>query len=256
MNNEASFQRLAAVTSMLATLLARGSIGVQAVVLGVTADPFSHPTSIPGSGANGANLFRWGMILDMFGYYLLLAPLALLLWSILKPKGLNLITLFTFCGLAYMLIGALGAATLAAISPPLIEGYGHASVQQRQMNEVVFSGFLNLVYVGLWNLLESSLGGIWWLGIGLLLRGEHPSPGLFTTVLGIFALLDALGRILNVQIMYTVGLAGVLLLIPNIDFVVRYLSASEQAGAHQENGVIGFGTGVGLQVFTCRERCL
>ena len=135
MNNEASFQRLAAVTSILATVLACGSIGVQAVVLGVTADPFSHPTSILGSGANGANLFRWGMILDMFGYYLLLAPLALLLWSILKPKGMNLITLLTFCGLAYMLIGALGAATLAAISPPLIEGYGQASVQQRQVLE-------------------------------------------------------------------------------------------------------------------------
>src|SRR5712691_1241408 len=106
-------------------------------------------------GANGAILFRWGMILDIFGYYLLLAPLALLLWSRLQPKGMNLITLFTFCGLAYMLIGALGAATLAAISLPLIEGYGQASVQQRQVYEVVFSGFLNLVYVGLWNLLES-----------------------------------------------------------------------------------------------------
>jgi hypothetical protein len=214
MNNDASFQRLAAVTSILAMLLACGSIGLQAVVLGMNTDPFSNPTSLLGSGANGATLFRWGMILDMFGYYLLLAPLALLLWSRLQPKGMNLITLYTFCGLAYILIGAVGAATLAAISPPLIEGYGQASVQQRQMDEVVFSGFLNVVYVGLWNLLESSLGGIWWLGIGLFLRREQPALGLFTTVLGIFALLDALGRILNIQLIYTVGLAGVLLLIP------------------------------------------
>ena len=214
MNNDASFQRLAAVTSLLATLLAFGSIGSQAVVLGVNTDPFSNPVSILESGANGASLIRWGMILDMFGYYLLLVPLALLLWSRLKPKNMNLATLFTFCGLAYILVGALGAATLAAISPPLIEGYGQASIQQRQMYEVVFSGFLNAVYVGLWNLLESSLGGIWWLGIGLLLRREQPALGLFTTALGIFALLDAFGRILNVQIIYTVGLAGVLLLIP------------------------------------------
>jgi len=214
MNHEASFQRLAAVTSILATLLACGSIGFQAVVLSVNVDPFSNPTSLLGSGANGATLFRWGMILDMFGYYLLLAPLALLVWSRLKPRGMNLITLYTFCGLAYMLIGAIGAATLAAISPPLIEGYGQASAQQRQVYEVVFSGFLNVVYVGLWNLLESSLGGIWWLGIGLLLRREQPALGIFTIVLGIFALLDALGRILNIQIIYTVGLAGVLLLIP------------------------------------------
>src|SRR5439155_15397366 len=195
-------------------LLAFGSIGSQAVVLGVNTDPFSNPTSIQGSGASGANLLRWGMILDMFGYYLLLAPLALLVWSRLKPKGMHLITLFTFCGLAYMLIGAIGAATLAAISPPLIERYGQASAQQRQVYEVVFSGFLNVVYVGLWNLLESSLGGIWWLGIGLFLRRDQPALGLFTTMLGIFALLDALGRILNMQLIYTIGLAGVLLLIP------------------------------------------
>ena len=214
MNSDASFQRLAAVTSILAALLACGSIGFLAVVLSVNVDPFSHPSSILGIGAHGANLFRWGMILDMFGYYLLLAPLAVLLWSRLQPKGMNLITLYTFCGLAYMLIGALGAATLAAISPPLIEGYGHASAQQRQMYEVVFSGFLNVVYEGLWNLLESSLSGIWWLGIGLLLWREQPALGIFTTVLGIFALLDALGRILNIQLIYTVGLAGVLLLIP------------------------------------------
>ena len=127
---------------------------------------------------------------------------------------MNLITLYTFCGLAYMLIGAIGAATLAAISTPLIEGYGQASAQQRQVYEVVFSGFLNVVYVGLWNLLESSLGGIWWLGIGLFLRREQPALGLFTTVLGIFALLDALGRILNIQLIYSFGLAGVLFLIP------------------------------------------
>jgi hypothetical protein len=214
MNNDASFQRMAAVTSILATLLAFGSIGVQALVLGVNTDPFSNPASILMTGANGANLLRWGMILDIFGYYLLLVPLALLLWSRLQPKGMNLVTLYTFCGLAYILVGATGAATLAAISPPLIEGYGHASVQQQQMYEVVFSGFINVVYVGLWNLLESSLSGIWWLGIGLFLRREQPALGIFTTVLGIFALLDALGRILNIQLIYTVGLAGILLFIP------------------------------------------
>jgi hypothetical protein len=213
-NNDASFQRLAAFTSILAALLACGSIGFQAVALGIHTDPFSNLTSILGIGANGANLFRWGLIFDMFGYYLLLAPLALLLWSRLQPEGMNLITLYTFCGLAYILIGAIGAATLAAISPSLIEGYGQASGQQRQIYEVVFSGFLNAVYIGLWNLLESSLSGIWWVGIGLFLRREQPALGIFTTVLGIFALLDALGRILTIQLIYTVGLAGMLLLIP------------------------------------------
>src|SRR5258706_11325305 len=102
MNNDASFQRLAAVTSILATLLAFGSIGVQVLVLGVNTDPFSNPVFILMTGANGANLLRWGMILDIFGYYLLLVLLVLLLWSRLQPKGMNLVIFYTFCGLAYI----------------------------------------------------------------------------------------------------------------------------------------------------------
>ncbi len=80
--------------------------------------------------------------------------------------------------------------------------------------EIVFSGFINVVYVGLWNLLESSLSGIWWLGIGRLLRREQPALGIVTIALGILALFDAFGWILNIEIIYTVGLAGILLLIP------------------------------------------
>jgi hypothetical protein len=45
MNNDVSFQRLAAVTSILATLLAFGSIVVLAVALGVSADVLSNPDS-------------------------------------------------------------------------------------------------------------------------------------------------------------------------------------------------------------------
>src|SRR5947209_20524238 len=118
MNNDASFQRLAAVTSILAALLAFGSIGLQAVVLGVNTDPFSNPTHILGTGANGASLIRWGMILDMFGYYLLLAPLALLLWRRLKPTDMNLLTLYHLFVLSSHICGSHRAAPAVTTSPP------------------------------------------------------------------------------------------------------------------------------------------
>src|ERR1051326_5838515 len=108
MNKDAAFQRLPALTSILAVLLALGSIGLQVMILGITTDPFSNPTLILETGSRGASIFRWGMILDMFGYYLLLLPLALLLWNRLRAKDMNLATLCTCCGLAYILIGAIG----------------------------------------------------------------------------------------------------------------------------------------------------
>jgi hypothetical protein len=65
--------------------------------------------SVIAIGPQGASLFRWAMILDLFGFYLLLAPLALHLWDRLKSRGPGFIRLYTFCGLGYTLIGAIGA---------------------------------------------------------------------------------------------------------------------------------------------------
>jgi hypothetical protein len=235
MNDEIPFQRLTAITSLLAGVLALGSIVLLALAVGFNIDAFSNPHSMLVMSASSVSLFRWGMIFDMFGYYLLLAPLALFLWSQLKNKGMNLVALYTLCGLAYILIGAMGAVILAAAGSPLIESYSKATGQQRQILEIVFSSFINVVYVGLWNLLESSLSGIWWLGLGLLLKRELPALGIVTIALGILALLDALGWILNIKIIYTVGLAGILLLIPiwTLWFgivLMRNLTMSIQAG--------------------------
>jgi len=55
MNNEASFQRLAAVTSLLATLLACGSIGLQAVVLGINQEDAHQENSVISFGTGVGN---------------------------------------------------------------------------------------------------------------------------------------------------------------------------------------------------------
>jgi hypothetical protein len=150
-------------------------------------------------GADGASLLRWGMILDMFGYYLPLLPVALFLWHWLGPRNPDWVLFYTSCGLGYILIGAIGAAILAAVHPPLINAYTQASLEQRPVLETVFSAIGNMVYGGMWNILEVLLAGIWFLGIGLLLRGERRLFSIFSIILGISALLDSLGVILGVE---------------------------------------------------------
>jgi len=216
MNDNASFQRLAAVTAILAALLAFGSgaLGWMAMSANMTFALLDNPSLMWAMAGLKADALHWSLILDLFGYYLLLTPLALWLWRWLEPKSPNLVRLYTFCGLAYTLIGTIGAAVLAAVAPPLINAYPQASSQQREVLEVVFNGFIDAVFLGLWNPLEMILGSVWWLGIGRLLRGERPWLAGLSLVLGGFALLDAAGRILNNTAVFAVGLSGVLLLIP------------------------------------------
>jgi hypothetical protein len=165
-------------------------------------------------GAKGASLMRWGLILDMLGYYLLLLPAALFLQRWCGPKS-DWVRLYTACGLGYILIGAAGAAALAAVHPPLATAYAQeTSLAQRAVLETMFVSMWNLVYGGLWNILGEFLAGIWLLGLGLFLRGERRIFGVITVILGTAALLDSLGTILSVEALALPGLSIYLGLAP------------------------------------------
>jgi hypothetical protein len=154
------------------------------------------------------------MTLDMLGYYLPLLPVALFLWRWLGPRNPDWVRFYTFCGLGYVLIGAIGAAILAAVHPPLISAYAQASVEQRPVLETVFSAVWNMVYGGMWNILEVLLAGIWFLGIGSLLWDERRLFSIFSIILGISALLDSLGFILGIEALALLGVAIYVLLAP------------------------------------------
>ena len=213
MNDNIQFQRLAAVAAILSAPLAFGSVALSLAAVNGNAQAFLDG-SVIAIGLRGANLFRWAMLLDIFGFYLLLAPLALVLWHWLEPRGPNLVRFYTVCGLAYILIGAMGAVVLSAVEPPLMIEYAQASASQREILEVVFNSFYRAVDRGLWNPLEALLASIWWLGIGLAVRRERSALGVVTVVLGLSALLDAVGRIFTVEAVYQVGVGGLFLLLP------------------------------------------
>jgi hypothetical protein len=210
MNDSMKFQRLTALSVLVAVPLAIAS-AVLLLAAGFDLQAVNNPVLMLTIGSSRASLLRWGMILDVFGYYLLLAPLTLYLWSWLKPHSYNLITLYTLCGLAYSLIGAMGAIVLSAVLPPLVNDYAQASPQLRETLQIVFSSFMSAVYLGLWNPLEALMFGIWMMGMGPFVQRERPALGIIMRVLGFFALMDAFGRFVNVDAIFLVGVAGMLL---------------------------------------------
>lgn len=212
--SDGSFQRLAAWTTILAVLCYLSSVILLLAVMNYSFSLEAFSGAMISSGARGANLLRWGMIFDVLGSYLLWAPLAVHLWSWLKPRGPNLVTLSTLCGLAYILIGAMGAVVLSAVLPPLINDYGQASIPQRDNLQVVFNSFLNAVFLGLWNPLEVLLLGIWLIGIGPLIQRERQGLSIITRLLGFSALIDSAGRFLDVETIFFIGSSGLFLLVP------------------------------------------
>ena len=216
MSDHRSFQRFAAVTAIVSFPLALASLVLSTVptINFISPDVATNPALTLSVGADGANLLRWGMILDTLGYYLPLLPVALFLWRWLGPRNPDWVLFYTSCGLGYILIGAIGAAILAAVHPPLISAYAQASVEQRPVLETVFSAIGNMVYGGMWGILDTLLVGIWFLGIGLLLRSERRLFSIFSIILGSSALLDSLGMILSVEALALLGVAIYVLLAP------------------------------------------
>ena len=73
------------------------------------------------------------------------------------------------------------------------------------MLETVFRTIWNMVYRGIWSILDELLVGVWFLGIGLLLRGEQRLFSIFSIILGISALLGWLGIILDIEALALLG---------------------------------------------------
>ena len=214
MSDHQSFQRFTAMTAIMSFLFAVASIVLQGIPINFSPDIAANPALWLVVGADGASLFRWGMILDMLGYYLPLLPIALFLWRWLRSRNPDWLLFYTSCGLGYSFIGAFGAAILAAVHPPLINAYTQATVEQRSVIETVFSVIWNMVFGGMWNILAVMLAGIWFLGIGLLLRGERRLFSIFSLILSISALLDSLGMILSVEALALPAVASYVLLAP------------------------------------------
>jgi hypothetical protein len=211
--DEVSFRRMAAFAGIVSLPLAAANLVTMFAAVHFDLNAIAHPLILIRYGASGAELWRWAMVLDILGYYLLVVPVIVTLRSVLRRGSPNWMDLSALCLLAYCFIGAMGGAILATAIPPLITGYATAGAHQAAL-ETVLNGYSNAVFRGMWNLLEEFLAAIGWIGMGRVLRPMHPRLGQATTLLGLACLADSLGTAVNIDAVATTGLTIYLVLAP------------------------------------------
>lgn len=207
-----AFRRFAGGAALLSVPLAVGCLVTGLAAAKYDFAALGDPTRALGAPPPAATLTFWSMQLDLFGYYLLLLPLAVALWHDLRPGAPAWVDLVTLCGIGYVLVGAAGAAVLAAVWPPLIQGYA-ADPSGAGTTRLLFEAATRAVDQGLWNMLELILGGVWWVGLGRLL-GSRGVLAWVSIALGLAAWLDAAGTIARLPVLATIGLSLYLVLVP------------------------------------------
>ena len=137
---------------------------------------FADPGALVDRGQGAADALRLAALIDMVGY-LALAPVVVYLHGRLEAAASESVLplwparLLTFCGLAFVLVGALGAVLMASVGPALLQAAGGGAAVEAAAR-VAFGALANGVYVGLWGTLELMLYGLWLIGVAWLVRAE------------------------------------------------------------------------------------
>ena len=154
------------------------------------------PEKLLGSGQTGAWLIRWGSLIDMFGY-LSIAPVVIYLRA--RYSTARYADLFAVAGLALVLIGSIGAVSMATAAPPLITDYAAANAGQKHALLPAFATLYRAVVLGMWQTLETIPATIWLLGNASAARRAGPRS--------VFVILLVLGVINGVIAVYRLAVA-------------------------------------------------
>jgi hypothetical protein len=184
MNDQTLFKRIAAVSAMLAAPVQLVFMIIVFLAIDFNTEIMADQSLMIILGNQAAEMFRWGEILDIFGFYLLLIPVVLYLRHWLRSHSPNLVNLVTVFGLGSIFFGVAGAAIRYGAMTEMMHAYAGASGAEREMFAVAFKVLIDVIFSGL-GTLEVPFLGVWLLGIGLVLQRERRAFGLFTTILSI-----------------------------------------------------------------------
>ncbi len=204
MQSTSNYVRSVGRLTLLSGLLAFTCNILLALAVNFNFDTFAQPALIFGDmNAAEVEFFRWGMITDLWGYYLLFVPLVFFLFEKMETPWRNI---FAASGIAYAVMGAIGAAILTATGTHFLREYLQADAAQQPAIKDSFLFVYHIVNNGIWNLLEMGLLGIFMFGAAPVLRGYGKPLYYLTILLGVSGILDTVGHTFELPVLSEIGL--------------------------------------------------
>jgi hypothetical protein len=199
--------------------IAAGVTSLASLIVGLSGADFdfeavSEAATFIALGTDAVAPVRWGLWLSMFGSYLLLVPVALLLLRWLRQDDPVVADLATVAAGFYILLGAAGASVLASTLPDLIQQYADADAAMRVGLLNDFDLARRIAEDGLQGVVQNVAGAAWFLGMGSLLRRHRPALGAAAIAVGAFLVVNAVGIMVDVEALRFIGLTGNVLLAP------------------------------------------
>src|SRR5438105_4024392 len=138
---------IAGTSGVLAAPLAFTTLALGVFAAGASIDVLADPLPLLRLSNSRVELLRWANLCSLFGYGLLLVPVAVHLYELLRARSHGLARLATVCGLGYIGCAATNAVVLWSAWPVLQYAYNAIEPAQQPAIETVFKAVTDTVEI-------------------------------------------------------------------------------------------------------------
>jgi len=180
----AKARRFAAWSALIAAPLAWLNIAVYLVVSGGDTTLMFDPARALALPAVMIDLFRFGQMLDSFGYYLPMLPIGAYLWVRLRGSGGPLVDAALFSLIIYVLLGILGTSMQTVALPLLADMHGSTDPVAKAGSETAWLLTVHIAQRAFW-WMEGPTFAFWALVTGAAMHTQGLRFGRFLMALGV-----------------------------------------------------------------------